>query len=261
MTADPPGPPGCRASAPRRAVRPDLPSRSYVVPLPRTPLLSTALPNVDWSDAFAVDIPIGAHARHPQEWVDVIFRAPPVSMRVLFGLRNLVVRAVGIEVGGHEVFATVSRRPNEVLLGTDQRHLAFRASVLVEDGRVVLTTVVDVRSRRGLAYSAIVRRIHPLVVRSLLARAARTMAASGEGPPARRRRSTRTDRIAAGVAWSLALMAGSGGGSSQAGRPRVQGELGEQRSSGHPRVPDAPGQAGPPGPSADNADGFAQVTS
>ena len=205
-------PPSAGPWAPRRTARPARPGRAYVVPLPRTPLLAQALPSVDWSDAFAVAIPIGAHGRHPQEWADAIFRAPPVWIRILFGLRELLVRAAGIERGGSHVFDTVSWRPNEVLLGTDQGHLAFRASVLVEGGRVVLSTVVDVRSRRGLAYSALVRRIHPLVVRSLLSRAARKMGASGDGPPARRRRSTRTDRIAAGVAGSLVLMRlGSGG--------------------------------------------------
>ena len=62
-----------------------------------------------------------------------------------------------------------------MLLGVDQSHLAFRASVLLEDGRAVLSTVVDVRSRRGLLYTALVRRVHPFVARSLLARAARKL--------------------------------------------------------------------------------------
>ena len=206
-------PPGVGPWAPRRTARPARMGRAYVVPVPRTPLLAQALPSVDWADAFAVAVPIGAHGRHPQEWADAIFRSPPLWIRILFGLRELLVRVVGIERGGRHVFDTVSWTPHEVLLGTDQGHLAFRASVLVEGGRVVLTTVVDVRSRRGLAYSALVRRVHPLVVRTLLARAARKMGAAGDGPSAPKKRSTRTDRIAAGVAGSLVLMMlGSGGG-------------------------------------------------
>jgi hypothetical protein len=63
-----------------------------------------------------------------------------------------------------------------VLLGIDQSHLGFRASVLLESRRVVLSTVVRVHNRRGRAYSAVVRRLHPLVVRTMLARAARTVA-------------------------------------------------------------------------------------
>ena len=120
------------AGPPRRVARPARKGKAYVVPVPSTPLLSQALPSVDWADAFAVAIPTGAHGRHPQEWADAIFRSPPVWVRVLFGLRELLVRMVGIERGGRHVFDTVSWRPAEVLLGTDQGHLAFRASVLVE---------------------------------------------------------------------------------------------------------------------------------
>jgi hypothetical protein len=130
---------------------------------------------VDWSDAYAVALPDGPPHRHPQEWADAIVSSPPLWIRVLFGVRELLVRVVGIEPGGSHVFDTVSWRHDEVLLGVDQKHLGFRASVLVEPGRVVLSTVVDVRSRRGRAYSVLVRRIHPFVVRSMLARAARRM--------------------------------------------------------------------------------------
>jgi hypothetical protein len=70
----------------------------------------------------------------------------------------------------------VSWRPGEVLLGTDQEHLGFRVSVLVEPDRVVVSTVVQVRNRRGRAYSALVRRAHPLVVRDALAKAGRRAA-------------------------------------------------------------------------------------
>lgn len=150
----------------------------HAVAVPATPLLQRAVPHVDWSDAYAVLVPSDLDGRHPQEWADAIFRAPPGWIRVLFGMRELLVRAVGIERGGNHVFDTVSWTPSEVLLGVDQAHLAFRASVLVEPGRLVVSTVVEVRNRRGLAYSALVRRIHPYVVRAMLARAVRKMAAT-----------------------------------------------------------------------------------
>jgi len=159
-----------------RLVPPARPGRVHAVAVPSTPLLAHALPYVDWSDAYTVMVP-SAPARHPQEWADAVFHSPPFWIRLLFGVREVVVPMVGIERGGHHVFDTVSWSPTEVLLGTDQGHLGFRASVLVEPGRVVVSTVVEVRNRRGLAYSAVVRRIHPFVVRGMLARAARMMAA------------------------------------------------------------------------------------
>ncbi len=161
-----------------RSARPAHHGRVVATRPPSSSLLRHALPDVDWSDAFAVAIPPGGR-RDPQEWADAVFRAPPSPVvRTLFGAREVLVRAVGIERGGRHVFATRLRAEHEVLLGTDQSHLAFRASVLVEPGRVVLTTVVALRNRRGRAYFALVRPIHPLVVRRMLARAAQTMAVS-----------------------------------------------------------------------------------
>ena len=157
-------------------VGPAKPGRVYAIPLPTTPLLTGALPYVDWSDAYAVFTRSGAPRHDPQEWADAIFRGPPLWIRALFGLREVVVRLMGIERGGSHVFATVDWRPDEVLVGTDQGHLGFRASVLVEPDRVVLSTVVRLHNRRGRVYSALVRRIHPWVVRGMLARASRKMA-------------------------------------------------------------------------------------
>ena len=171
--------PGVGLAHHRRFVRPVESGRVYPTELPFTRLLRHPLPFVDWSDAYAVGTPIGDQRRDPQEWADAVFRAPPSFLtRVLFGARELLVRGVGIERGGSHVFNTVSRTEHEVLLGADQAHLGFRASVLVDVDRVVLSTVVQLRNRRGRAYFAIVRRLHPLVVRGMLTRAAKQMAAS-----------------------------------------------------------------------------------
>jgi hypothetical protein len=161
-----------------RFPRPARHDRVFAMRPPRTALLAHALPFVDWSDAFAVAIPAGARS-DPQEWADAVFRAPPsLVVRVLFGVRELVVRCVGIERGGRHVFDTIRRTRHEVLLGADQDHLGFRASVLVEPDRVVVTTLVELRNRRGLAYFRLVSLVHPLIVRRSLARAARAMEAS-----------------------------------------------------------------------------------
>ena len=163
----------------RRFARPADCGRVYATQLPSSRLLAHPLRFVDWSDAYAVGIPIGEKRRDPQEWADAVFRAPPPFIaRVLFAVRELLVRGVGIERGGSHVFDTVARTEHEVLLGADQEHLGFRASVLVDVDRVVLSTVVELHNRRGRVYFAIVRRLHPIVVRGMLARAAKKMAVS-----------------------------------------------------------------------------------
>lgn len=159
-----------------RLVRPERQGHAYAVTVPETPLLAHALPRVDWTDAYAVSFP-GRPPKDPQQWADAVFHAPPLWVAALFGLREVLVRMVGIEPGGDHAFDTVAWHPDEVLLGTDQGHLSFRASVLFEPRRVVLSTVVQVHNGRGRAYSALVRRVHPFVVRSMLARAARRVGA------------------------------------------------------------------------------------
>jgi len=163
--------------------RPRSLGRARAVPVPSTPLLARALPHVDWSDAYAVPVPRGSSAS-ALEWADLIFHSPPAWVRGLFVAREALAGIAGIERGGSHVFETVSWRPGEVLLGTDQAHLAFRASVLVEADRVVVSTVVQVRQRRGRAYSALIGPVHPIVVRGAMARARRRVALETPRDPA-----------------------------------------------------------------------------
>jgi Protein of unknown function (DUF2867) len=134
-------------------------------------LLADALPRVDWSDAYAVECGPDAPA-DPQDWADAVFRHPPGWVVAALGLREALVGAVGIDRGGPSAFATLARTSDEVLLGTDERHLDFRASVLREPRRVVVSTVVQLHNARGRAYFALVRRVHPVIVRAMLNRAA-----------------------------------------------------------------------------------------
>lgn len=99
-------------------------------------------------------------------------------------------------------FPVVAREGAELLLGRDAGHLDFRASVLVEDERVTLSTVVRIHNLRGRLYFAVVRRFHPRVVRRMLRRAwrrealgapsagerelARVSSPAGAGPAGRR---------------------------------------------------------------------------
>jgi hypothetical protein len=151
----------------RRAPR----SRVTAVPVPETPLLERALPHVDWADAYAVRRPAGSSS-DPQVWADAVFQAPPTWIGGLLMARESLVRLAGIDRAGGGAFDPVARTDHEVLLGIDQSHLDFRASVLCEPERVIVSTVVHLHNGRGRAYSAIVRRIHPAVVRAMLRRAA-----------------------------------------------------------------------------------------
>ena len=80
----------------------------------------TALPRVDWADAYAVRVFRGAPT-DPQVWADAIFRDPPRWVTALLGSARERGR-----VGGHRPWRALvvrhgARTADEVLLGTDER--------------------------------------------------------------------------------------------------------------------------------------------
>ena len=145
--------------------------RARTVPVPETPLLAKALPRVDFSDAHAVVARPGMPT-DPLVWADALFRDPPRAVVAAMGLREALVGLVGIARSGGSTFATLALTDDEVLLGSDEGHLDFRASVRREPDRVVLTTVVQIHNALGRAYLAPVRLVHPVIVRAMLTRAA-----------------------------------------------------------------------------------------
>lgn len=150
------------------------PVRATTVPSTAT-LLRGSLTSLDLEDAYAVRVPPGT-ADDPQTWADAVFRDPPRAVSALLHLRNRLVGLLGIAPGDDSDFDTVARSTAEVLLGVDEEHLAFRASILVEpddDGTTVtLSTRAAIRSGRGRFYLAGVRIVHPFVTRAMLRRAA-----------------------------------------------------------------------------------------
>lgn len=153
-----------RASAPR-PVRGPLPDGAG--------LARAELGAVDLLDAWWLPLPpCGAPA--PEVWRDAIFDSPPAWVVRLMRLRNAVAGLVGLDrAEPRHVFAERARTADEVLLGGDGRHFDLRISVYVEPGAVVCSTLTRARTRRGRAYLALVGRVHPVVVRAMLARAGR----------------------------------------------------------------------------------------
>jgi hypothetical protein len=148
--------------------------RARATDVPSTRLLAGALPRVDFADAYAVEARPGMPA-DPQAWADAAFHDAPGWVVALLGLRQALVGLVGIERDDGSAFDTIARDGDEVLLGTDAGHLDFRASILREQERVVLSTVVQINNLRGKAYLALVRLVHPTIVRAMMTRAARRL--------------------------------------------------------------------------------------
>ncbi|MEV6393385.1 DUF2867 domain-containing protein [Streptomyces sp. NPDC051907] len=82
-------------------------------------------------------------------------------------------------------FPVVASTPTELLLGKDASHLDFRASVLVADDKVTLTTVVKTHNWRGRLYFGAVRLLHPAMARLMLRRTHRRLAFAAPSAPER----------------------------------------------------------------------------
>lgn len=111
-------------------------------------LARAAFERTDYSDAWRMRMRPGM-PQEPEAWRSVLRGAP---------------------------FPVIGRAGGEVLLGDDAGHLDFRASILVEDGQVTLSTVVRIHNRRGRLYWAVVERVHPFMARTMLRRIHRRLA-------------------------------------------------------------------------------------
>ncbi|WP_129664573.1 DUF2867 domain-containing protein [Phytoactinopolyspora endophytica] len=148
------------------------------VPIPEDArLVASALDTTTFADAWQVPLLPGAPT-DPAVWADAVFYDPPRWVGGLLRLRNAVVRLVGIAPDDTGAFDPIDRDGDELLLGTDAGHLDFRASVLVKNETVTLSTVAKTHNRRGRLYMVVVSRLHPVIVRSMLYRALRRTAAN-----------------------------------------------------------------------------------
>lgn len=147
--------------------------------------------DADLVDAYAVTLP-GSAPDDVAALARAALEKPAPWFVALLDIRDAVMSVTGVkssqrirrEAGRRGVetiafFPIMGRSSNELILGEDDRHLDFRASVLVRshdgDGQreLVLTTVVHCHNLLGRAYLRAISPFHRLVVRSNLARLAR----------------------------------------------------------------------------------------
>jgi hypothetical protein len=159
----------------------------YESAVPSPSLVEHSLASIDFSDAFAVDLPHGAFAQ-----VDDLARACatfPRWVEFMMSLRNGIMRWFGVVTkapadyvstssaaivpGGYVgIFKVLSRDNDEILMGMDDKHLDFRFSLLLrqrgESQHAVATTAVRYRNVWGRLYFAVVKPFHRLIVPSWL---------------------------------------------------------------------------------------------
>ena len=130
------------------------------------------------ADSFAVALPPEAPA-DIDTLATLLFIDPPLWFTVLLAIRDRAVTLFGVKashaLGASDhiaFFPVVSRSPDEITIGADDRHLDFRGSVLMRRAErlLVVTTAVRCHNRLGRLYLAAILPFHILFVKSLLRR-------------------------------------------------------------------------------------------
>lgn len=158
------------------------------VPMPPESRIGGCYVTTDLADAFAIDLPPGV-TRDPESLARFIFSCQPRWVAALMAVRDACVSLLGLKTGrglrsldGERdrigIFRLYQTLPTEVIIGEDDRHLDFRASVLHRAQHsdnaacVVLSTVVHCHGRLGRTYLWLIAPFHRRVVRSFLRQAA-----------------------------------------------------------------------------------------
>lgn len=158
-------------------------TKADAVPVPIDSVLAPLYPGADLLDAFAIALPAGA-SDDLMVLARAAFARPPGWIRALLGVRDAVMGAVGVKssrtIGaaaaarGETIgfFPLLSKSARELVVGEDDRHLDFRAAIMLRDGaggrELVAVTVVHCHNRLGLTYLAVIAPFHRAIVKANL---------------------------------------------------------------------------------------------
>ncbi len=140
-------------------------------------------PGASLVDSFAVTLPPSAPTDIGR-LAALLFADLPLWFRVLLAIRDRLVTLFGVKATGDLVaddhvafFPVLSRSADEIVMGADDSHLDFRASVLLRraDNRLAVTTAVRCHNLLGRLYLAAILPFHILIAISVLRRLRRRL--------------------------------------------------------------------------------------
>lgn len=147
------------------------PARAYSTVAAPTTLLTASGIRGDWTDCQRQPVSPRA-STDPAEWARKLFHDPPAWIAGALSVRDRAVALLGLKASSRETFRVLARNEEEVIVGSDDRHLDFRAAVRCTDGVVEVITFVQIHNVLGRLYLGPVRLVHALMVRRMLRRAA-----------------------------------------------------------------------------------------
>jgi hypothetical protein len=162
------------------------------VPPPADSRIANLFAGADLVDAYAIQLP-STSTDDIETLARFILGSQTSWFRALLRLRDALVAGFGIKTSRQlraapvenaapriVIFRVYAVYVDEMILGEDDKHLDFRASVRLRSDHgqsasvkeIVLTTVVHCHNPLGRCYIALIRPFHRLVVRSMLRQAA-----------------------------------------------------------------------------------------
>jgi len=149
------------------------------VNFPTKSISKNHIERVDYYDAFEMKLSTNLNATMLYKG---IFATLPLWVTKLMALRNKIVSLFGLKVvtdNGERLFEVGKRvgmfylyyvSEQEVIAGEDDRHLNFRVSVLKEQKRVIVTTLVQYNNGFGKFYMTLIKPFHKLIVQLMMRR-------------------------------------------------------------------------------------------
>lgn len=139
--------------------------------LPAHSHIAEGFGSVDYLDVFQIR---KATPQSAKEIANEIFRLP-AWVKTLLALRNRIVAPFGLKTDKYTsptatFFPSIESREEELVMGEDDQHLNFRASILknTSESTVSLITVVHFNNRWGKLYFLPVKPFHHIIMKTLL---------------------------------------------------------------------------------------------
>ena len=103
----------------------------------------------------------------------------PGWANALMRLRNLLMKPLGLktessDTGDRAIFPVHIDETDELIIGTDDRHLNFRIAIVRQNGMIHMATWVHRNNLLGRIYLAVVMPFHILLTRGAMRRIAST---------------------------------------------------------------------------------------
>ena len=152
-------------------------------PTPHTEGIKNCLKKIDFKDTFSTT----NHSNNITEIALLVFNKMPGWIKRLMDFRNFLVKFIGlktempedykpaVEVGGYIGFFKIyTIYENEIIMGADDKHLNFRASIYDSKEatfNIKVSTLVQYNKPMGKVYMFFVKPFHRLVMKSMVKQA------------------------------------------------------------------------------------------